>query len=128
MATKSMAYDHPAYQARLVAPLYVPATAASTSAFRFTAYTAMKIKKVGGTIKTAGTNDAAGWDMLNGTTSVGGITAGTAAAATALTAFQTDVTLAAGGYLDIKTKAASATLQADMYVEYELIAGADVSA
>lgn len=128
MATKSMRYDHPAYQARLVSHVSVPAIAASTSAFKFLAYTAMKVKKVGAIVMVAGTNASAGWDILNGTTSVGAITAGTDAAATVPTAFQTDVTLAAGGYLDIKTKANSATLKGDFYIEYELIPGADVSA
>lgn len=128
MATKSMAYDHPTYTVRHVAPLALPATAASTSAGKFVALVAMKVKSVNVGVNIAGTNAAAGYDILNGTTSVGAITCGTDAAGTIETAVTTDITLAAGGYLDIKTKANSATLACSAAIEYEITPGATVTA
>lgn len=128
MATKSMAYDHPTYTARCVANVPLPATAASTSVFKFLAFTDMKVKSVNVIVKTAGTADAAGYDLLNGTSSVASIGVGTAAAAASGTAATTDITLSSGGYLDIKTKAASATMATDAFIEYEIVPGANVTA
>lgn len=127
MATKSMAYDHPAYQVRGFTHINLPATAASTSVNKFAAYTSLKIKSIGAVINVAGTAAAAGWDILNGTTSVGALTAGTTAAAGVITQLATDIALTSGGYLDIKTKADSATLAGALTIEYELSPGADVT-
>jgi hypothetical protein len=127
MATKNMSYDHPAYTARLSNHVKLPATAASTSVAKFLAFTALKIKSVNAIVGIAGTHTSAGWDLLNGTSSVGGFVAGTAAAASVLTEVSTDITLASGGYLDFKTKADSATLAGDIMIEYEIVAGANVT-
>lgn len=127
MATKNMAYDHPAYQARLVAGVPLPATAASTSVFKFAAFTSIRIKSINVIVKTAGTADAAGYDILNGTSSIGSIGVGTNAAAVFGTGLTTDVALSSGGYLDIKTKAASATMACDAVIEFQLDPGANVS-
>jgi len=128
MATKSMAYDHPTYTCRQAAPLNLPATAASISAGKFIAFTAMKVKGISTMVVIAGTATAAGYDFLNGTSSVGGVTLGTSAAGTEGTRYETDITLASGGHLDIKTKAASATLAASAMIEFEIIPGANVTA
>ncbi len=128
MANKSMAYDHPAYLARQIVPVALPATAASTSVFKFAAFTSIKVKRIDVIVKTAGTADAAGYDILNGTSSVGSVGVGTGAAATFGTALVSDVSLSSGGYLDIKTKAASATMATDAVIEYEIVPGANVTA
>jgi hypothetical protein len=111
-------YDAPQYNVRQLAHMGLPATAASTSVAKFPAHCAMKIKRLSVIVGIAGTATGAGYDVLNGTTSVGAITLGTGAALT-LGSLVQDITLASGGYLDIKTKAASATLAADVGVEFE---------
>lgn len=128
MATKSMAYDQPTYTTRQSAPINLNAVAASVSAGKFVAFTAMKIKSVNAMVNIAGTATAAGYDLLNGTTSVAEFLAGTGAAGTLLTAVASDITLTSGGYLDIKTKAVSATLAASVMIEYEITPGANVTA
>lgn len=121
MATDTLRYDHPTYLARHQVPVPVPAVAASTTAFRFLALAKMRVKSVNAIVRVAGTNAAAGWDLLNGTTSVAAITAGTNTASTVLTAVSTDIDVTAGSYLEIKTKANSATLTGDFYIEYEIL-------
>ena len=127
MATKTLAYDHPAYLARYSAPVNCQAVAASTSAGKFVAFAAMKAKSIKGIVDIAGTNTAAGYDVYNGTTSIGEFVCSTNAAGSTLTALTPDATLAAGGYLDFKTKANSATLAASFVVEYELTPGAAIT-
>lgn len=128
MATKSMAYDHPTYTARKCAPLAVPAVAASVSAGKFIAFTDMKIKSIQAAVNIAGTATAAGYDIYNGTSSIGAFTAGTNAAGSILTAITTDITLTSAGFVDVKTKADSATLAASLMFEYEITPGASVTA
>jgi len=128
MSTKNMSYDHPTYVTRQSAPLAVPAVAASISAGKFVAFTSMKIKSIQAGVNIAGTATAAGYDILNGTSSIGEFLAGTSAAGSILTAISTDIALSSGGYLDVKTKAASATLAASLMIEYEITPGADVTA
>lgn len=127
MATKSMAYDHPTYVARRMAAIKLPAGSASASISKFVAFTDIKVKSINLVVQVAGTAAAAGYDVLNGTTSFGAITAGTSAAASVLTAVVSDQTLSSGSYIDFKTKADSATLAAEGYVEYEIIPGASVT-
>lgn len=127
MATKSMRYDHPAYQARYSAAMPLGAVAASVSAGKFVAYTAMVVKSIRGVVDIAGTNTAAGYDILNGTTSFASVTVGTNAAGSALSVTMTEQTLAAGGYIDFKTLANSATTANSFIVEYELTPGATVT-
>lgn len=128
MATKNMAYDHPAYTVRGAAPLNCPAVAASTSAAKFIAFTSMKIKSIQGAVNIAGTATAAGYDIYNGTSSVGEFVTGTSAAGSVLTAITSDISLTSGGFVDVKTKAASATVAASFALEYEIVPGADVTA
>lgn len=127
MAEKNMAYDHPAYLARQIAPVALAAAAASTSVFKFVAFTSMRIKRVDAIIKVAGTADAAGYDLLRGTSSLGSLNIGTGAAAALGTSFVGDIALTSGQYLDIKTKAASATLAVDAAIEWTLEPGANVT-
>lgn len=127
MATKSMAYDHPTYVTRQVAHVKLPAAAASTTTAKFVAFTDIKVKSVGIMTQIAGTADAAGYDILNGTSSVGAGVMGTVASGNMGTMSFTECTLASGGYLDFKTKAASATLAGEAYVEFEIVPGASVT-
>jgi hypothetical protein len=127
MANKSMSYDHPTYVARHVVPIKLPAAAASTTTSKFVAFTDIKVKSIALMTQIAGTADAAGYDILNGTTSVGAGVMGTVAVGGLGTMSFTEQTLASGGYLDFKTKAASATLAAEGYIEFEIIPGAEVT-
>ena len=127
MAEKSMAYDHPAYLARQIAPVKLPATAASTSVLKFVAFTNMRIKRIDAIVDIAGTADAAGYDVLRGTSSLGSLGIGTGAAASLGTGLVTDIALTSGQYLDIKTKAASATMACSASIEWTLDPGAKVT-
>jgi len=128
MAKKTKAYDNPAYQARYSAPFRCPAIAASTTVGKFVAFAAMKIKSVRGNVDVAGTNAAAGYDIYNGTTSIGELVAGTNTAGSTLAAILPDATLAENGFIEIKTKANSATLAASLAFEYEITPGAEITA
>ena len=127
MAEKSMAYDNPQYQVHQIAVIPLDAVAASTSVRKFVAFTNIRVKRVDAIVKTAGTADAAGYDLLRGTSSLGSLGVGTGAAASLGTAFVGDIALTSGQYLDIKTKAASATLACDVAVEFVFDPGANVT-
>lgn len=122
-----MNYDHPQYVAHQLVVVRMPATAASTTAKKFPTHVAMKVKRISGIVQIAGTNDSAGYDILNGTTSVGAITIGTATAGSFNAGLTQDITLASGGFLDIKTKANSATMVTDLMVEFQVIPGSEVT-
>jgi hypothetical protein len=122
-----MSYDHPTYVTRQSVALNLPATAASISAGKFMAFTNMKIKSIQAGVVIAGTATAAGYDILNGTSSIGEFLAGTSAAGSVLTAIATDISVSSGSFLDVKTKAASATLAASLTIEYEIVPGASVT-
>lgn len=127
MATKSMKYDHPAYIVPQFAPVQVKAVAASTLALAIPFTYPVTVKKVSAIVNVAGTNAAAGWDIYNGTTSVGAITAGTNTALTSLTDVVSDISVAAGSYLEIRTKANSATLAGDFLIEFLPTPGSNVT-
>lgn len=126
MADTTLNYDHPTYVSRHLTPMALGAVAASTSARKWVQHSAIKIKKISAIVAIAGTHTSAGWDILNGTTSVGSITAGTTAALGILTALTQDISLSSGGYLDIKTKADSATLAGDVNIEWQYQFNANV--
>jgi hypothetical protein len=121
-------YTHPDVNIARGENIHLPATAAETVVTKFVAFANMRIKSVRGAVLTAGTNTAAGYDLLNGTTTVGSIVAGTSTAGSALTGSITaaNAELAEGDQLDIKTKANSATLASAIVVEYQLLPDADV--
>lgn len=130
MATKELSYDHPTYTVRQGAPVSLPATAASTPAGKFIAFAATRVKSISLNINIAGTNDAAGYDILNGTTSIGEFVTGTATAGSTITKVTPSAAngaLAAAGVLTLKTKANSATLAASAMVEYEITPGAAIT-
>ena len=127
MATKTLAYDHPTYVARQVKPLTLHAAAASVAVGKFIAFTSMKIKRIDAIVNIAGTSDAAGYDVYNGTSSIGAFATGTAAVGSVQTALEPGITLTSGGYLDFKTKAESATLSGAVAIEFEIVPGANVT-
>ena len=124
---QSMSDDHPQYVTHQVVAMRLIATAASTAVRKFPAHVAMKVKRISGVVAVAGTNDAAGYDVFNGTTSVGAFTVGTAAAGSFFAGLTQDIIISSGSYLDIKTKANSATMVTDLAVEFVPVAGADVT-
>ncbi len=105
-----------------------PAVAASTVAAKFTAFAKTRILSVKGAVMVAGTNTAAGYELLNGTTTVGSITCGTNTAGAKVTGSVTaaNAVLEEGDVLDFKTLANSATLAAAFVVEYRVEPDADV--
>jgi hypothetical protein len=124
---QSMSYDHPQYVAHQLTPIRLPATAASTAILKFPAHVDMKVKRISAVIAVAGTNASAGYDVFNGTTSVGTIITGTAAAGTFNAGLTQDIVVSSGSFLEFRTKANSATLVADVAVEFVPVAGADVT-
>lgn len=67
MTTKSMAYDHPAYLARLQQNFGANTAGASAAFAKFVAFTAMHVYSIGAVCVTAGTSTYTGW---NGTATV----------------------------------------------------------
>jgi hypothetical protein len=126
MATKNMAYDHPAYTARLAVSGGEAGGAATTQYGKFAAFTKMQAMSAQVTVTTAGT--AAGHLLsvlqISGTatTTLATTTLGTAAAGTttnvALSTAAGGVSLAQGDILDVVTGADAAGKAA---VSYELL-------
>lgn len=80
-----------------------------------------KLKAVHSLVITAGTNDNAGVDILNGTTSVGAIVHGTDAAGIINTSGVIDSTIDANGFVEIKGAATSATMVNSYTIETEVL-------
>lgn len=127
MATQSYTYDHPQYQVHVPANVNLPAVAASTSAGKYVAFAAQKIKSIRGRVNIAGTADAAVYVLKNGTTAFATCTPGTTAAGGVLTVTMSEQTLAAGGFIEFTTGADSATMAAAFCLEVEPVPGHDVT-
>jgi hypothetical protein len=129
MASESFSYDHPEYQVSRTFNYRAPATTASTTVVKFPVFAASRIKSVRGACVVAGTNATAGYDIFNGTTSVGQYVVGTNTAGVIPAAVQ--IAAATAGtctdYIEIKTAANSATASYDLVIEYELLYGATVT-
>jgi hypothetical protein len=69
---------------------------------------------------TAGTNDAAGVDILIGTTSVGAVVNGTTAAGAVASSGDINSDIAAGSYVELKGLATSATMVNSYSIVYEV--------
>lgn len=121
MATKSQRYDHPNCLVRRELHENNVTGVASTAMRRILFYQKTRIKAVHSLVITAGTNAAAGVDLLNGTTSVGAITHGTDAAGSINTSGALNSDIAANGYLEIKGKANSATMVNSYSIECEVL-------
>jgi hypothetical protein len=120
-------YDSPQYNVRQFTAFRLPATTASTPVLKYVTHCAMKIKRITGIVFTAGTNASAGYDIYNGTTSVGAVTFGTGTANTVASLTQ-DISLSSAGWLEFRTKANSATMVVDATVEFETPYPADLTA
>jgi hypothetical protein len=127
MGTKSLRYDHPAILSRDGEQIVCPAVAASTISAKFIAFAKTRIKSIRGITRIAGTDAAAGYDLYNGTSSLGAFTTGTQTAGSAIAALTQNIVLNPGESLDFKTKANSATTANDFVVEFELTADALVT-
>jgi len=95
MATKNMAYDHPAYLARVGAAMGEAGGAATTQYAKFAAFTAMQAFSAQLTVTTAGTATAHGFQVVKisgtATTALGTATLGTSAAGTTQNLLLTNV-------------------------------------
>jgi hypothetical protein len=100
------------------------AGAASATMRKFAFFQKTKLKKVHLLVETAGTNVAAGVDILVGTNSVGAIVIGTDAANTFLSSAALDVDVPAGSFVELKGKANSATAVVCAVLEHEVAADA----
>lgn len=120
-------YDSPQYNVRQFTNFRLPATTASQPVLKYVTHCAMKIKRITGIVFTAGTNATAGYDVYNGTASVGEVTFGTGTANT-VASLTRDISLSSAGWLEFRTKANSATMVTDMTVEFETPFPADLTA
>lgn len=124
MAEKSMAYDHPAYLIRNLVGQHVTG---SGGAFRFAAFTDMRVKAVIAKPTTAGTSaDTLTAFKLSGTTTTTQVLTTFGSAATTHTRVEGTLTLAQGDALSI-VKGTDATGVIALGVELEAIAGASVT-
>ena len=131
MATKSMAYDHPAYIAPVVFSGSTTAGANGTTT-KFCAFTAMKLKQVVSAPNLALVSTSASQPLLYSqsgtTTATATLTAITSAAYTVLTDdLASEVTLAAGDVFWY-THGTDATTSRSVAIEGVLVPGAAVAA
>ena len=133
MATKSMRYDHPAYQAVIPAAQGEVGGAATTGYNKFAAFTAMILKAVQATVTVAGTATthiltinkiAAGGTA---TTSIGSVTLSTSTVGTTTNVAITSGTLAQGDIIQANT-GADAAGKAAVTFELAVVPGANVTA
>lgn len=124
MATKAMAYDHPAYQAVQVVGAHITA---SGGAYRIAAYTDLLVKSVTMKPTTAGTsNDTVTAFKLSGTTTSTQVLTTFGSAATTGTNVVGTFTLAQGDALSI-VKGTDATGVIALGVELAIVPGANVT-
>jgi len=117
-----MRYDDPNATVRRETTQNNVAGLASATMTKFLFFQKTRVKKVHALVCAVGTHDDAGLDIYNGTTSVGAIAIGTAAAGTVHSSAELDSIVAANGMLDIRGKANSATtLVVSLAVEHEVI-------
>ena len=115
-----MAYDDADFVIRREYQIPNVTGIASTMMRRAYFFQAARLKKVHALTVTAGTNDAAGVDILVGTTSVGSLTFGTETAGSLKHSALLDSTIPANGFVEIKGLANSATMVHSYALEYEV--------
>lgn len=120
MATQGQRYDHPNCTVRREYQSGNLTGIASTTMHKVLFFQAAKLKQVHSLVVTAGTDAAAGVDIYVGTTSVGAITHGTAAASTFQQSAILNSTIPAQGHVDIRGKAGSATMVNSYTLEFEV--------
>lgn len=94
---------------------------ASTTVQRLQILQRGKLKSAAALINTAGTNAVAGFDIFVGTTSVGAIICGTNTAGVTVKSGAINATIPQDGFIDIRGRATSATLNASLVLEYEVL-------
>ena len=121
-------YTDPQFRVNLGAPIKCPAGSASAVISKFVAFAKTRILSGRGCVSVAGTNASAGYELLNGTTTVGSLVCGTNTAGAKITGTITaaNAVLNEGDVLDFKTLANSATLASEWMVEYRIEPDADV--
>lgn len=117
----SVDYAHPNCTVRREKSINNLLGLASTTMQKIFFFQKVKVKRVKSMVVTAGTNDVAGVTINNGTTSVGTIVHGTAAALTVQDSGILDTEIAANGYLDLTGVATSATMVNSYMIEYEVL-------
>lgn len=121
MPGTSVNYDHPNCTVRREIHVNNVTGIASTMFQRILMHQAFKLKAVHSLVVVAGTNDAAGVDILIGTTSVGALTHGTDTAGSINTSGTINSTGTANDYIELKGKATSATMVNSYSIEYEVL-------
>jgi hypothetical protein len=94
---------------------------ASTTFQKILFHQKVKVLGIRSLVVTAGTNNAAGVDIYNGTTSVGSITHGTDAALSVNSSGDLNVTVDAGSFIDLRGKATSATMVNSYAIMYQVL-------
>lgn len=120
-----MSYDAPNYNVRQEYFAGEAGGGATTEYCKFRRFQKSRLKKVHASVTTAGTATAHGFDVYQGTTSIGTIALSTTAAAGAAGAVSAssgllDVTIAAGQQVSVKSLA-DATGKAHIVYEFETL-------
>lgn len=115
-----MSYDSPNFTTKREAHINNVTGIATTAINRVLFVQKAKLLGVKSLVVTAGTDTAAGVDILIGTTSVGAITHGTDAAGVVNSSGDINSDIAAGSYVEIKGKAGSATMVNSYSLVYEI--------
>lgn len=116
-----MAYDSPGQSVARETRAANVAGAASASMAQFAYFQKTRVKQVRARVVVAGTNAAAGFDIFNGTTSVGAITIGTNTAGSVAASGALNTDIPADGMLEIKGKANSATAVVSFVIEERVL-------
>lgn len=103
-----MSYDGPDYARQTINAQITGAASASIQ--KFLMFRSTLLKRVSALVVTAGTHTAAAVDVLVGTDTVATMTFGTATAGTLLDSGEMNVEVPAGGAIELKGRANSATL------------------
>lgn len=125
MPTQGLRYDHPHYVIRREHS--IRATAGATTEFGIRRmWNSVKLKAAHATVIVAGTATTHGYDIYNGTTSIGSIALSTSAALATASSSLLNATIAANDTISVKSLA-DATGTADIVLEYEVLPSAEVT-
>lgn len=123
-----MAYDDPSATITREIHTGTLTGVASAAITKYKLFQKATLKKVHTTIDTAGTNAAAGFDIYVGTTSVGAVTLGTNTAGTEVASSTLNAAVPAGGVIELRGKANSATMKFTASLEYDVAHDAEATA
>lgn len=117
-----MSYGHPQYNIQREHWEPNVTGIASTSVRKMLAFQACKLLQVKAQVVTAGTDTGAGFDIYVGTASVGALACGTQTAGSIVSSGALNVDVPQNGLIELKGKAASATLVASFNVLTQVLA------